>query len=555
MRGTSLFLVALCAAPAAALPPTEVSRGFVDGANHHLGDTSFVERYGHAPQDAHDDEALRMHTHLRYVRAWLGARPATSPELAARRQVLLGYLDDYIAKGITPLNTHVAWRSPVFVDVFGNVCAVGYLIERSVGRALVERIAAQHRTDYLEDITLPEVAAWVASSGFTLEELASIQPGYMRPVIEEWRTWDLTKARPVDGPWSIEAGGVTTRGAWRAGAMTGPWQRLDSEGHVIGLGEFTRGRGLWTSRDAIGRKLAEGPFVHSQPDGTWRFFHPSGHLAAEGPMRRGYRHGQWTFFYDATDTAGAPIPLSRGRFASGSISGTWRHFDARGAPFARTWTGPEMHWGAVLRTRLERRDGLLHEIASGNFGGDGARTDALELDGVRIYASRGYEDVTWLDVDGFTLTRDADGWRREGCAWDAATRRAARSGKLERVMDHLLSQPAATAQCNPAAVDPTTQRVLDRIIALTTQVRTPTPQFALPLIETEEPQPASVDLRDTLVDNMRWYIEWPHVDVAFARVFTTLPGHYSPEQLFDFAVEEDDYTVVSTAAGARLFFR
>ena len=172
-----VILFALAAATWAA-PPVR------DGANHHLGDDSFVARFGRAPTRA-DPNEVRMHVHLEYVHALLAARPATRPELETRRAELLGYLGDYIAKGITPENTYVARRSPVFIDASGRICAVGYLIERSAGRALADNIAATHRLDYLEDIAaaMPEVAAWVASSGFTLEELASIQPGYPGPEV------------------------------------------------------------------------------------------------------------------------------------------------------------------------------------------------------------------------------------------------------------------------------------------------------------------------------------------------------------------------------------
>src|SRR5262245_32507843 len=116
------------ASTAHALPPGAEARGFRDGANHHLGDDSFVARFGRAPR-ADDGEPLRMATHLAYVRAWLGVRPATRPELAPMRAALLGYLDDYLAKGTTPINTALPWRSPVFIDELGNICAVGYLIE------------------------------------------------------------------------------------------------------------------------------------------------------------------------------------------------------------------------------------------------------------------------------------------------------------------------------------------------------------------------------------------------------------------------------------------
>jgi hypothetical protein len=47
------------------------------GANHHLGDDSFVAKYGHNV-DAHASERGRMHQHLQYVRDWLASRPAGS---------------------------------------------------------------------------------------------------------------------------------------------------------------------------------------------------------------------------------------------------------------------------------------------------------------------------------------------------------------------------------------------------------------------------------------------------------------------------------------------
>src|SRR5258705_9407394 len=76
------------------------------GANHHLGDDSFVARFGRAPTPD-DPEKVRMRVHLEYVREMLASSPATRPELAGRRAELLGYLGDYIAKGITPQNTYV----------------------------------------------------------------------------------------------------------------------------------------------------------------------------------------------------------------------------------------------------------------------------------------------------------------------------------------------------------------------------------------------------------------------------------------------------------------
>jgi hypothetical protein len=85
------------------------------GANHHVGDASFVAAFGRAPTDD-DAEQVRMTTHLRHVHAWLASRPATRPELAERRARVLALLADYIAKATTPSNSDLPWRTPVFID-------------------------------------------------------------------------------------------------------------------------------------------------------------------------------------------------------------------------------------------------------------------------------------------------------------------------------------------------------------------------------------------------------------------------------------------------------
>ena len=100
MRPAIAILALLLATTSATAAPHMLR----DGANHHLGDDSFVARFGRAPTEA-DGEALRMRVHLEYVRAELAARPATEPALAGRRAELLGYLGDYIAKGLKPENS------------------------------------------------------------------------------------------------------------------------------------------------------------------------------------------------------------------------------------------------------------------------------------------------------------------------------------------------------------------------------------------------------------------------------------------------------------------
>src|SRR6476659_2669563 len=92
-----IALVTLASTASFALPPN-APRHLRTGANHHTGDDGFVAHQGHAPTPG-EDEKLRMHEHFVAVRARLAAKPATRPELEARRQQILAHLDAYIAKG------------------------------------------------------------------------------------------------------------------------------------------------------------------------------------------------------------------------------------------------------------------------------------------------------------------------------------------------------------------------------------------------------------------------------------------------------------------------
>jgi hypothetical protein len=99
--------------------------------------------------------------------------------LRERRSALLDKLHDYRLAGEFPTNLDFPQeRRPCFIDAAGNICAVGYLIEQTAGRALAERITAAHKYDFLADMEMPELTAWVEASGLTARECAMIQPQY-----------------------------------------------------------------------------------------------------------------------------------------------------------------------------------------------------------------------------------------------------------------------------------------------------------------------------------------------------------------------------------------
>jgi len=158
-----------------------------DGVNAVIGDDSWVARFGVVP-DASADEDARLRVHLEYVEAMLRARvpDGLSEAQRAARAHNLDLLHAYVERGAFPRNHEVAGRRPHFIDDDGRICAVGYLIEQTAGRAAAEAINAAHEWDYIPEIR--GIEAWVAASGLTVEELATIQPGY------SWRP------RPVPPP-------------------------------------------------------------------------------------------------------------------------------------------------------------------------------------------------------------------------------------------------------------------------------------------------------------------------------------------------------------------
>ena len=569
MRRPILLVSLLVSTTAHALPPG-ADPALKAGANHHVGDESFVKLFGRAPT-AEDNEQLRMTAHLQHVHDWLASRPATRPELAAKRAQLLAALQAYIAKGTTPKNADLPWRTPVFIDDAGTICAVGYLIESSVGRALPERIAKQHRYDFIEDIasSMPEVRQWVEQSGLTLEEIASIQPAYEEPSVEGWRGWELAKYKPADGP-STRYGS----GNFKARKMEGEWKVLDGE-KVVGKGMMKRGRGTWTSFYATGEKLAEGRYAASAPEGRWKMFHRSGNLAAEGVFESGTRVGKWRFYYDTP----AKTAIAVGRFgADGAVIGRWQHFDEEGKLLARTWTETPSQWedngygtnggeGSVLEV-MPGADGVRHIVHQGTPGRDVEYNEyKLELFAKgkeKLYVANILGAEAWYGADGVNLVHGENGWTGTDCRWSATRKLIAQQGDVPR-LDGVLSQDAVRRAraaktdewdqmkdtgvvCSGSTVEITPARAkrLDALLASRDSVRSATPKMVRQLILDEEDQPEEneenddpevmarnkseqlrkADLARILAGSMVMYIEWPHIDRRFTQVYGTMAGRY-----------------------------
>ncbi len=127
---------------------------------------------------SNDEERIQFH--LVSVVEILKQKNTThlSKEQIVRRLSLLDTLLNYAQLRIFPTNTKHAERTPCFIDSYNVYCAVGYLMKQSGNDALAKRISAEFNNEYLRNIKTKGVKAWALDHGFTLDELAWIQPGY-----------------------------------------------------------------------------------------------------------------------------------------------------------------------------------------------------------------------------------------------------------------------------------------------------------------------------------------------------------------------------------------
>lgn len=155
--------------------------------NAKIGDKSYIQKFGDAP-DEHIPELIRIRTHLEYAESVLRSRPIghLSSSQQANRKHYLDLLTEYSNAGKFPHNDgHPDMRRPTFISDDGNICAVGYLVEQTLGPDVAELINATFKYSFIEEINDPVFEKWVEESGFDIHELAMIQPMYGPNIVEE----------------------------------------------------------------------------------------------------------------------------------------------------------------------------------------------------------------------------------------------------------------------------------------------------------------------------------------------------------------------------------
>ncbi len=145
-----------------------------------IGDESYLETFAELPQAKTNNE-LRVKTHLKYVEQMLRSKDVShlNAELQAQRTYLLNLLREYYQRGKFPENHHASGeRKPCFIDDDGTICAVGYLVEQTAGRQTAEALNKEFQYEEILNMNSPILDTWISESGFTKEEIATIQPTY-----------------------------------------------------------------------------------------------------------------------------------------------------------------------------------------------------------------------------------------------------------------------------------------------------------------------------------------------------------------------------------------
>lgn len=121
-----------------------------------------------------------IRTHLALVEQTLRARSTAhlSVQQKTNRLNVLAHLNQYWQEGNFPVNDQYNYRTPIFIDKYDNFCAVGYLVKATGYEQVSRKIAAQTNLAYVREMNYPELFAWANEYGFTVDELAWIQPNY-----------------------------------------------------------------------------------------------------------------------------------------------------------------------------------------------------------------------------------------------------------------------------------------------------------------------------------------------------------------------------------------
>lgn len=160
------------------------------------------------------------------------------------RHSLLNKLRAYAVNQAFPQNTYLNYKNPVFIDSYGNHCAVGYMMQASGNEMLAQQIAANYNLNYISQIPASLTEKWAADHGFEAKELALIQPGYIQ-------VYESLNSPGAGLPGTVNDLYLTNgyQGLLYAAGNFNYQEDDFSTGPILNIGAFNFSTGLWEPLD------------------------------------------------------------------------------------------------------------------------------------------------------------------------------------------------------------------------------------------------------------------------------------------------------------------
>lgn len=258
---------------------------------------------------------------------------ALSPAQVEARYRNIQVLHDYAARGIFPAN-HCSYSTPVFIDEFNTHCAVGHLMQQSGFDAMAMRIASRNNLVHSIDINDPEVYVWQEASGFTMEELALIQPSYYAPPSQFEQQYACTTA-------------YFNEYAWNGTKSIGQGTQTEQPQNIWYSGECENGvlNGKWEQYHSPGEIWIRGYFKDGKKNGEWKYYtqraRKDSMLQKLETWLNGKLHGPFAS-YDYADTK-----TIEGNYSNGLKVGAWKYWSGSRLSREENYTAGKLHGSKI----------------------------------------------------------------------------------------------------------------------------------------------------------------------------------------------------------------
>ena len=253
--------------------------------------------------------------HLELVEKTLKSRSVAhlNPQQQTNRKELLNKLNDYWNKKQFPINDYLTYKSPVFIDRFGTHCAVGYLMQQSGYESLAREIDNKQKFAYVHQIKVEGVSEWANVQGFTIDELAWIQPGY----------WVTTTANDLSGGVNGQVNAIVVEQSGAAIYVAGEFNMAGGTVAANNIAVYQSGFAGWfwmALNNGVNGKIKT-MIVHNNQLIIGGAFTQANGIAANHIAVYDLTNGQWQSMGSLDNTVNSLTVYNNEIYAGGSFTG------------------------------------------------------------------------------------------------------------------------------------------------------------------------------------------------------------------------------------------